>query len=161
MQQKNSIDTALRIARACGGGVERKKYAKGGGISGPLEGITGGRSDRIEVPVMSGAHIIPADIVSAIGEGNSARGHDLLSKTFAKSIETRKPLKPKGGKSAKMKDGGTVGIRVSDGEFIVSPEDVAKVGNGDTELGHELLNQFIVDARQRTIAALRKIGNPK
>ncbi|MEJ2123946.1 MAG: hypothetical protein P8Y47_03820 [Alphaproteobacteria bacterium] len=173
--QKQAVAIALRIARdveakskgrACGGSVKRKKYAKGGSVSGPLKGATGGRSDKLKVPVMSGAHVIPADIVSAIGEGNSERGHDLLSQVFPASIKTRKPIKPKGKKAAKMANGGapagdTISIHVSDGEFVISPDDVESIGNGDAKRGHDLLNEFIVTARQKAIEALQNIGIPK
>ncbi len=53
-----------------------------GPVTGPLLGSTGGRDDAIHTSVPDGAHIIPADVVGALGEGNSVAGAKKLSKMF-------------------------------------------------------------------------------
>jgi hypothetical protein len=83
-----ALSTARRSAkgRADGGAAPAAEpwYARGGHV-GPLTGATGGRADKIPTTVPNGSHIIPADVVSALGEGNSAAGMALLSKHFPHS----------------------------------------------------------------------------
>lgn len=141
--RNQAIAIALDVAK-------RKKYERGGLVTGPLLGRTKGRADKVKLTVPPGSHVIPSDIVSAIGDGNSVFGHTALGKMFPKSMKKRK----------NRKDGGGVDIAVSDGEFIVSPDDVLDVGHGNEELGHKLLNEYIEDVRSKNIERTKNIGKP-
>jgi hypothetical protein len=136
-----ALDTARRSGRASGGRV------------GPLTGATGGRADKLPMHVPDGSHVIPADVVSALGQGNSQHGHKVLAHMFPNSTTGKKT-------SGLRKRGGEVPVMVSDGEFIVSPEDVAHRGNGDVEHGHRVLDHFIIHTRQQNIHNLKHLPGP-
>lgn len=132
--KKSAMDTA-------------KKYATGGSVHvGPVMGATGGRADELPISVPSGSFVVPADVVSSLGSGNTAAGMDHLQKQFAHSGTGRA-------------NGGAVPvpIKISDGEFVISPEDVATIGGGDMAKGHKTLDAMMVKLRKdhiKTLAAL-------
>ena len=135
-----------------------KGYADGGRVKaaargrrklavGALKGITDGRADKLPVTLPAGSYVIPADIVSALGEGNTAAGFKKLDARFKKGAIAKK-------------NGGGVEAIVSDGEFIVSPGDVAALGGGDAERGYAALDLFVKGVRQAHIARLKAIPDP-
>lgn len=138
--------------------IKRAKMVKPKAPKGPkmglgaMRGSTGGRSDKLPVKAPKGAFVVPADVVSALGEGNSAAGLDILSNKFSTSVA--------GPKTQGMADGG-VPIVVSDGEFIVSPADVKSVGGGNMDYGHEILNAFCTKTRADNIRHLNSLPEPK
>ncbi len=69
---------AARIGRAVGGPIDSPASP----ITGPIITTGGGRTDDHPVHVPSGAYVLPADIVSHIGEGNSLAGMKLLTDMF-------------------------------------------------------------------------------
>jgi hypothetical protein len=138
--QRQSIAIAMDVAR--------RNKASGGQV-GALTGATGGRADKLPMRVPNGSHVIPADVVSALGSGNSQNGHLTLTKMFPHSSGQRKRA-----------GGGGVDIMASDGEFVVSPEDVAEAGRGDIEHGHNVLDHFIVHTRKQNIQHLLKLPAP-
>src|SRR5262245_30743353 len=99
--------------------------------SGPVAGVTGGRQDRVPLSVNSGSFIIPADIPAALGQGNSNAGMHVLAQMFPQPVRSRR---------RDFADGGEVGsptpIMASDGEYVISPEQVAAVANGNLDKGH-------------------------
>src|SRR5262245_1655705 len=117
----------------------RRKFAAGG-----MAGDTTGRSDEVPVSVAPGSYVIPADIVAALGEGNSQAGMKLLAKRF-----------PHGKRS-----GRGVNIIVSHGEYIISPEQVALIGTGDVDKGHNILDDFVKLTRAKNIAQLQNMPEP-
>jgi hypothetical protein len=124
--RRQAVAAALRTAydRAAGGAVT---------------GDTPGRADAVKLAVPEGAHVIPADVVAALGDGNNAAGQRVLSHMFP----------------AKLAAGGaTVPIMASDGEFVVSPEAVKQAG------GHEVLNHFIMHTRSTYAQKLNKLPGP-
>jgi len=131
---------------------ESRKKAAGGAV-GAMKGKTGGRADELPVTARKGSYVIPADVVAAFGEGNTMAGMDRLFGHFPMS----KPLKKAKPKRA---SGGAVDILVSDGEFIVSPEDVAEVGGGDIDLGHDILDQLVMQTRRQHIQDLQAMPGP-
>ena len=152
-------DPEVEIARRAGGAVTRpsfdahlaldtaKKYATGGSVHvGPMMGATGGRADELPISVPSGSFVVPADVVSSLGGGNTTAGMDHLQKQFTHSGTGRA-------------NGGSVPvpIKISDGEFVISPEDVAAIGGGDMAKGHKTLDAMMVKLRKdhiKTLAAL-------
>jgi hypothetical protein len=53
-----------------------------------------------------------------------------------------------------------VPVKVSDGEFIVSPEDVLQIGGGDQGKGHQILDQFILASRNNNIETQKNLPPP-
>jgi len=135
-----AISKGLDIAR---------KYATGGRVHvGPVVGSTGGRSDKLPVDVASGSFVLPADTVSGIpgAEGNTLAGMKILEKMFGKPG---------------MANGGTaVPIKISDGEFVLTPSQVMKIGGGDIDAGHRALDAFVKKVRADHVATLQKLPPP-
>lgn len=69
---KQAIDAALRTARASGGRVH----------TGAIHSSVAGRTDHLPMNVESGSYVIPADIISAMGEGNSMAGFKVAKSIF-------------------------------------------------------------------------------
>lgn len=124
------IEAALEVARA-----------------GALRGKTPGRSDVLKISVPAESFVIPADIVSALGDGNTEAGFALLEEYFPSPPVARA-------------DGGKVPIIAANGEFVVGPEHVKRIGNGDLKRGHDGLDAFVKRLRKKTIAKLRKLPGP-
>ena len=68
-----AIAAALRTARAHGGKVHK----------GPIHSSVAGRTDHLPMHVASGSYVIPADIISAMGEGNSMAGFKVAQNIFS------------------------------------------------------------------------------
>lgn len=106
-----------------------------------------GRTDDLEISVPGESFIVPADIVSSIGQGNTAAGFKVLEQMFPQ-------------KAPQRTEGGAVPIVAAGGEFVVHPEHVKRVGGGDVKKGHKSLEDFVKTIRARTIKALRKLPGP-
>lgn len=123
-----------------------RRYANGGVVVGPVVGATGGRADELPVEVPSGSFVIPADIVSGLGQGNTLAGMNKLQETFGQA-------KASGGAQP-------VAIKISDGEFVLTPEQVAQIGGGDMETGHKILDQLVVKLRQQIVNHMASLPPP-
>jgi hypothetical protein len=168
--QKQTAAIALDIARqarlAAGGNASSPR--QNGSIenfvhSGPLTGSTAGRADSLPIAVPNGSHIIPADIVAAIGGGNSMAGHAKLEQMFNAVSMAPHAIGSHMGHLKSFSDGGqpeTVSCMLSDGEFIVPPEMVLKIGNGDPEHGHAVLDELIIHIRKNNIKELKSLPRP-
>lgn len=55
---------------------------------------------------------------------------------------------------------GGIKTLVSDGEYIVSPKDVLRIGNGDYKRGHDWLDRLIVDSRKHIVKHMSKLPGP-
>ena len=133
-------------------------YAHGGSVSngpvaGPVKGPTGGRADALPISVKSGAYVIPSDVVSGLpGAGNNTdAGMGLLEQMFGKAAPEARAA------GGAIPD---VPILISHGEFVISPEQVAKVGNGSMEHGHRVLDAFVKKMRAENIKHLRSLPGP-
>jgi len=76
--QKQAVAAAMETARrsrATGGEVTKTHV-------GPINSLVAGRTDHLPINVPSGAYVIPADIVSALGEGNTVAGFRVLNDMF-------------------------------------------------------------------------------
>lgn len=162
------------------------KRAAGGHV-GPLPGATGGRADRVHTQVEDGSHIISADAVAALGDGNTEAGYAKLMKLFPHSVPGRSDggilstphmtglphlAGVPGGTHGlgklphltKMASGGSpkmVDVRLSHGEFRVSPRDVKDVaGRGDRERGHRAIDALQMHIRRRWIKKLKSLPGP-
>jgi hypothetical protein len=108
-------------------------------ITGGVRGKTGGRADALPVDVPAGAYVIPADVVAALGEGNTEAGMHALDRQFGR---------------ARRANGGAVPIRISDGEYVVSPEAVERVG------GHDAFDELVLSIRARYADHLKRLPGP-
>ncbi len=117
-------------------------YAAEGGIMGLA---AGGLRD--------GAFIIPADVVSHLGNGSSAAGLKFLAEKFGAT-----PIKGDGDGMSDSIDTSIEGkqpAKVANEEAIISPEKVAALGKGDPKKGAKLLYKMMSEVRKM------RTGNPK
>lgn len=141
--QDQAVAAAMRMARkADGGGV----------FSGYIPGTTGGRTDNKPISVADGTYIVPADVLSGLGEGNSHAGWAALAREYGLDMPPTKA------------DGGPVGqpvpIVAASGEGAIPPEAIiAKHGNLDR--GHNVLDALVTHVRSRTIKKLKSLPKPK
>jgi hypothetical protein len=73
-----AIAAALSTARE-----GRKRGGKVKTHSGPIHSSVAGRTDHLPMHVASGSYVIPADIISALGEGNSMAGFKVAKNIFS------------------------------------------------------------------------------
>jgi hypothetical protein len=155
--------------------------------TGPIHSAVAGRTDHLPVEVPSGSYVIPADVISGMGEGNTNAGFKIMRRVFAglpygtkgsqpyghrggpygtgSAPYNRDPGKPYGeplpGHAAGGKTGSNVKVVVAGGEYTLTPEEVMKVGDGDMDLGHRVLDDFVKQYRKQTIKTLSKLPGPR
>lgn len=156
----------------------------------------GGRTDHIPMNVLEGSYVLPADIVSGLGEGNTLAGSkmiDTMFKTGPFGVSAKAPSfaavpKPSLGEYGSMQSmfgtqnlgqinmpqkaaagGGPVlsgkyrpvPIVAAGGEYVVHPDVVRKLGNGDMERGHNYLDNFVIGVRKNLVKTLNKLPGPR
>lgn len=125
-----------------------RRYASGGAVhAGPVLGTSDGRDDDVPMDVGAGSYVIPADCVAALGDGNSQAGMTKLAAAFGSS-------------SSKRAAGGAVPIAISHGEFVVGPEEVARLGKGDLKRGHGVLDATVKKVRSDYVGHLKSLPGP-
>jgi hypothetical protein len=130
--------------------------------TGPVRAPTPGRTDLYPKDAPDGSYVIPADIVSALGDGNSDAGHARLDQMFPTA-----PRSPKTGMMRHNKipapraSGGRVPIIVAGGEYVLSPDQVAAAGNGDIEAGKNALDDLVQWVRKEHQQTLATLPGPK
>lgn len=162
-------------------------------------GVGLGRHDRNNVTIGSGGYVIPADIIAGLGDGNSIAGANVWDKilnsmpwgiTPPKFSGRRAPPSPPhdaqlmqgvtGGQSH-LAEGGEaeedgVPVKTADGEWLMSPEQVLRVGQHYSpqrdldsypeshdrimRRGHRVLDQWIKLERGQNIKHLKSLKGP-
>jgi len=145
---------------------------------GPIHSPVAGRTDHLPMHVPSGSYVIPADIISAMGEGNTMAGFKVANTVFSRipgmsgapgdqaipakgsmpgmDAQLGMPGKARGGSMEEA-----VPIVAAGGEYVISPEDVSRIGEGDLDRGHQELDLFVKAMRAKTIKTLQKLPGPK
>ncbi len=166
------------LRRASGGGVgnfnPERAAAFGLAKQGMINSDVPGRTDKLNLKVPTGSYVIPADIPSAIGEGNTKAGGSILDKMFTKgpygmNLPKTKRLGSGRGSSLTKKmrfaDGGAtpdaMDIVAAGGEYLVHPEAIAHLGGGNMDTGHAILDAFVKHVRDNHIQTLRNLKPPK
>lgn len=183
------IDAALRVAREYGGPTIRvphfhtpriKAPERRGEIhEGPIHSTVAGRTDHLPVHVESGSYVIPADIISGMGEGNTIAGFKHIHRMFGGLPRQAGPT-PYGGSGGPynsgshpynqdkgpygMASGGStdaVPIVAAGGEDVLTPDQAREAGDGDLDRGHRVLDKWVVLMRKELIKTLKKLPGPK
>jgi hypothetical protein len=173
--------------RASGGAIHQAdKVAKEKATpchSGIINMAVGGRTDHIPMHVLEGSYVLPADIVSGLGEGNTLAGSKILDNMFRSGPYGQKipearanpkfPAAPPvqspgttttsmpraaGGRSMNSKP---VPIVAAGGEYVVHPDVVTQLGKGDMNSGHEYLDNFVKYVRAQTAKTLQNLPGPR
>lgn len=133
-----------------------------------------GRTDRIPTKVKPNSFVVPADIISGIGQGNSMAGGHLFEQLLKSAPygaampkmpkgkgASKPPVMPKAGFAAGGQVEQEVPIVTAGGEFIVGPEEVAAIGGGDVDEGHARLDNLVVTLRKQIIDDLKQLPGPR
>lgn len=169
MMKPNPVMIALR--RAAGGGVgtppwytrnaARMMERSSGWLSSPVPG----RTDRLALNARAGSYVIPADVVSGIGQGNTHAGVANLDRMFKSGpYGAAIPRLPRGHmprppRPPRFAAGGHVPIMAAGGEYIIEPDAIMRQF-GNIEFGHKVLDKFVNDARQQTIKDMQRLPGP-
>jgi hypothetical protein len=136
-----------------------------------------GRTDRIPIQAHSGSYVLPADVVSGLGQGNTSAGAKMWGQTIAQKIgpmgiqnairqrALRSPALRMGGSGARgFAQGGDIEdltpTVMAGGEAIVDPEIVCAMGDGDPERGKKELANSVLTVRKQVIQHLKKLPKP-
>ena len=156
--QKQAVAIALNTARhaKAEGGLMRSPSPAGasdGVHLGPIDSPVAGRTDHLPMHVPSGSYVIPADIVSSLGEGNTMAGYRAVKMMFRDAA------------AGAYAQGGGVGepvpIVAAGGEYVLSPDEVIWAGKGDLDAGHRALDNWITGTRKELIKTLQKLPGPR
>lgn len=153
--------------------AEQSQETTGAGAAGYLHGDTPGRADQILTTAPAGSHVIPADVIAGLGEGNSLAGAhvmDQILRTGPGGISMPRgaagrgpPRAPTPAQQQAARGGGIEKqqpVALSHGEVVISPHQVAEWGDGDIEIGHRVLDFFITEMRKRIIKEMQKLPGP-
>lgn len=160
---------------AAGGGAHKPHMARGKKLHvGPIHSSVAGRTDHLPMHVPSGSYVIPADIISAMGEGNTMAGFKHMRRVFGGTPYGSgsapygqsggpygEPLTRSGGGPAEDSEEG-VPIIAAGGEYVLSPDEVRQgAGAGDLERGHRVLDEFVKRVRAETVKTLKNLPGPR
>lgn len=177
------VQNAMRIAREAGGPFNLEaaptkmlKPKVGKLHVGPIHSAVAGRTDHLNMHVPKGAYVLPADIVSGVGESNTAAGFKVIRTLFGEPdyVEgepygvaparlpygVNSPGRAEGGAAPAIEDEG-VPIIAAGGEVVLSPAQVRRIGKGSLDDGHKILDLFVKQVRANNISTLRKLPGPK
>lgn len=154
----------------------------GGGF---LHSSIAGRTDHIAASPAADSYVIPADVVSGLGEGNSLAGAHMISLAMGSgpwgsklppghhgpgpphALVPRVQEESRGGPAHRispsgLRDGSNdrVPAMLAGGEYVLTPEQVAVIGRGDVRRGHRVLDHFVVSQRQKIIKQMQKLPGP-
>ena len=173
---------AMKMQKATGGAIDRAdRIARERSIpthTGIINMAVGGRTDHIPMNVLANSYVLPADIVSGLGEGNTLAGSKILDQMFGGPLGAKVPTDranphfPAGKfyepvQSSKAATGGrlrnhkVVPIIAAGGEYVVHPDVVHNLGGGDAESGHDYLDNFVRYVRAHTAKTLQTLPGPK
>lgn len=153
------------------GGATDEGYFQGRGTTtkihaGPIHSPVAGRTDHLPMHVASGSYVIPADIISAMGEGNTMAGFKVANTIFSRipGMTGTPGADAQLGLAGKAEGGGiedAVPIVAAGGEYVITPDDVRRIGEGDLDRGHQELDLFVKAMRAKTINTLKNLPGPK
>lgn len=144
-----------------------------------------GRTDRVPMRSAPGSFVLPADVVSGLGQGNTQAGARMWGNAIAEKIGPMgmqnairrrvlrsPPMRGLGGGKGMADGGSSNGMRqlemdddltpiiTAGGECIVDPEIVCEMGDGDPEAGKKALTESVLSVRKQVIDHLKRLPRP-
>lgn len=161
-----ALDVARRSKKADGGAAAYRiaqQYAHGGKVYvGPIRSHVPGRTDRLNIHVPDGAYVLPADVVSSMGEGNTEAGFKVADSVYGLDSPTGRAsgglVKKYGLRGAYHAN--PVPAIVAGGEYVIDPSVVSGLGGGDMDKGHAKLDEFCNKQRAKHIKTLKRLPKP-
>ncbi len=160
------------------GWIERQE-ARNISHTGPIISAVGGRTDHHSINVPSGSYVLPAAHVSAMGQGNTLNGMKILQGMFGPPMKMAHgagpprmhapgSLMPKTSGLGMSSSGGSRGdntgrpvpIFAAGGEYVLGPEQVARVGRGDIDLGHRILDHWVKKTHKKAAKTIANLPPP-
>ena len=150
-------------------------------MHGPVLSAVSGRTDAHKTAVPSGSYVIPADIVSGRGQGNTLAGMNVLQRMFkmgpygtgAGGIKPgrsmpgmMRPPKMQSimGASGGGKQHGPIGkptpVHLAGGELVVPPDKLMEVVHPNLKMAHEIMDKWVIKERKKLRAKLGKLPGP-
>lgn len=184
-----------RIHRAMGGPAPmdpmssyEQRHAMHAGMNAHPAGLVHtagpGRTDNVPMTVAPGSHVIPSDVVSAIGQGSTMAGaHALgsamqggpggiaLPKGPMKSTIPRPPAPAQFARGGEprweghaipvARGGAANGVKciLAGGEYLIPPSEVERITHNGKK-SHAAIDDWIMEIRGKTIKTLRKLPGP-
>jgi hypothetical protein len=155
-----ALNTARKsLADGGGPGFYEKQDIRQMTHTGPINATVPGRTDRLPIHVLSGSYVLPADIVSGLGEGNTLAGQKIIQNMFSGKSG------PYGSQIARARGGRThdrhaVPVLVAGGEYVIHPDVVRELGGGDIDQGHKVLDEFVRMHRKKLVKKLSGLPGP-
>jgi hypothetical protein len=132
-----------------------------------------GRTDHLNMHVPNGSYVVPADVVSAHGEGSTIAGFKVMRRLFGGLPYGNRAGGPYGQGAGPygqpLASGGPanddaaeegVPIVAAGGEYVIHPAAVREVGKGDLSAGHGILDEWVKRSRAELIRTLRNLPGP-
>ena len=140
--------------------------------TGPILSAVPGRTDRHAVNVPSSSYVIPADVVSGRGQGNTLAGMNAMQHMFRmagggdRAMGLPRPPKPMammhsgGGKKGGHRVGDPVPVILAGGEFVVPPDRLMEVVHPNLDEAHRIMDSWILLERKKHRDTLAKLPGP-
>lgn len=135
-----------------------------------------GRTDMLNRDVPAGGYVVPADVVSGLGEGNTMAGSNVIDKMMntgpygtrlphGSSRGPGIPHPPPEYKEPRQQQAGggasaQVPVVVAGGEHFIPPEAIQQKF-GELDRGHKILDAWVIHERKKHIKTLQKLPGPK
>ncbi len=144
-----SRDQALAVAYS----MKRRARAEGGAVhEGPIVSSVPGRTDHHDMDVAAGSYVLPAHVVSGLGQGNTMAGMEKVRQMFPDRHAARLAH---GGQVP----GKPVPIAAAGGEVVITPEQIiAKYGS--LKRGHQMLDKFCKTYTKKLVKQISKLPGP-
>ena len=148
-------------------------------MHGPIMSSVPGRTDAHQAAVPSGSYVVPADIVSGRGQGNTAAGMNVLQHMFRMGPYGSAPGTIKSGSTmpkptgmarmAKLASGGgkngahvgkPVPVNLAGGELVIPPEKLMEVVHPNLKHAHSIMDAWVLKERKKLRKTLAKLPGP-
>lgn len=158
-------------------------------MHGPILSNVPGRTDAHMGKVANGSYVVPADIVSGRGQGNTLAGMGVLQKMFRMGPYGASPGRVVGGHGApsirpprtalhmagmpkaggiKFAKGGstdnngnkTVPVNLAGGELVIPPENLRRVVHPNLNHAHKIMDAWVIHERKKLRKTLAKLPPP-
>jgi hypothetical protein len=145
---------------------------------GPVFSAVPGRTDHHPTPVPSGSYVIPADVVSGRGQGNTIAGARALQQMFRSGpygsslphlghgagIPRGPRLKTAAASGGGKENGDGVGsptpVNIAGGEVVLTPEEIMNTVHPDLDTAHKILDAWVLNERKNNIKTLKGLPGP-
>lgn len=140
--------------------------------SGPIMSAVPGRTDRHNMNLASGSYVLPSAAVAHLGQQNTMAGMKVLTNMLGgggpkigQGMGAPKPPHMMGipgdrGGARGERNGNIVPVITAGGEYVVTPEQVARLGDGDVKFGHRILDAWVQHLHKDAAKTIKNLPPP-